>query len=300
MITTPATTYSVLGPLQVKRHGVTIDLGSPQHRAVLAGLLVDAGRVVPADLLAERMWPERPAGSHAGLHSCLSRLRRALEPDGRAGTWQLLRTEAPGYRLAADAHAVDALTFTQALAVARGLLDAGDPGHARNQLSGALALWRGRPYADVHLEFATIEAQRLEELRLSAVELAARADLQLGRHEELLEQLPGLVRAEPLRESLRGCLMLALYRSGRQAEALREYARLRALLVEELGADPAPQLRRLHRLILRQDPSLDLPAPAAARRATTLPPVRRRAGLQAPVRVSHRRRHSSCLAAPAS
>ncbi|WP_432522077.1 AfsR/SARP family transcriptional regulator [Kineococcus sp. SYSU DK006] len=247
----------VLGALEVGSSAAAAVL-SPTLRTVLAALVVDAGRVVPASVLAERVWEDagmRPATST--LHSSVSRLRRLLEPG--AGPWQVLLTRAPGYQLALAPESLDVARFEQLLR--RALAAAGsDPAGARGDVAEALRLWRGPAYADVEAEFARQEARRLENLRLEGVELAARLDLVLGRHHEVVPDLQELVLAHPLREELRAALVLALYRCGRQADALQAFEDGRRLLAEELGIDPGPQLRRLHEAVLRQDPALEAPA----------------------------------------
>jgi predicted ATPase/DNA-binding SARP family transcriptional activator len=263
------TTFRVLGPVEVRQDGRPVSGLPPRHRATLAALLVDAGRTVPADVLVERVWGGVPPGAAVTLQATVSKLRRVLEPEVAGGAWRLLVTRAPGYLLAVDDDAVDARRFAALLATGRERAGE-DPAAARAAVGEALGLWRGPAYADVAAEFAAAEAARLEHLRLDALELAAELDLVLGRHAEVAERLPALVRAEPLREGLRGSLVLALYRAGRQAEALAAYEQGRRLLADELGVDPCPALQELHARVLRQDPGL-LPAPPAV-------PAPRRAG----------------------
>jgi len=254
----------VLGPVQLWRGGTPMPPLPPQQRAVLAALVVDAGRVVPVDVLVDRVWAGEIPGVGAGLlQPVISKLRRVLEPEAAgSGQWRVLTTRAPGYLLQVDPEQVDATRFADSVHSARELAAAGDDTAARACITRALSLWRGPAYADIAATFAEAEAARLGQLRLAALEFSAELDLRLGRHVELLEDLPTLVLAEPLREGLRAGLMLALYRAGRAAEALQVYGEGRALLVEELGIDPSPDLQRLHEQILRQDPALDLPAPA--------------------------------------
>lgn len=280
-------TYRVLGTVQVQRAGLPIDLGFPQHRAVLAALLVDAGGLVPTDVLVERVWEGRPISVGASLHPCISRLRRALEPAAAPGRWSVLRTQAPGYRLAVAPRAVDAIRFAEQVRHGRRLAEQGHLVGARAALDGALALWRGRPYADVDADFAAVEARRLEQLRMTALELGARVDLRLGRHADLLDLLPPLLHADPLHEPLRACLVLALYRSGRQADALQQLATAREVLADELGIDPGPELRRLQDQVLRQDPVLDAPVATDRPGRGTQPagaPLHRRACASASLR----------------
>ncbi|HEY0889466.1 MAG TPA: BTAD domain-containing putative transcriptional regulator, partial [Nocardioides sp.] len=257
---------NVLGPVEVRAGDQTVDVGSRRHRQVLAALLVDTGTVVSVDTLVERVWGD--AGASAGsVHAIVSRLRARL---GDA----VIVTHAPGYRLDLAGHRLDAEVFARRLTEARGEPDAA---LARTAVREALGLWRGRAYADIELPFAEAESERLERLRLSAHELLAELDLRLGRHADVLEWLPDLVRQHPLQESLRALLMLGLYRAGRQADALATYEDARRALAEELGIDPGPELRRLHERVLRQDRSLTLPAasPAAPERPRRTPLVGR-------------------------
>ncbi|WP_432494110.1 AfsR/SARP family transcriptional regulator [Kineococcus gypseus] len=264
----------VLGPVEAVTADGPVPLSS-SLRTLLAALVVDAGRVVSADALAGRLWgQDGPDVGSSTVHSSVSRLRRRLEPRSSGPDWAVLRTRAPGYRLVLEPGALDAAEFRRLLAAAR---TAGDPAAARTAVGDALALWRGDAYADVEGAFAREEAALLHGQRLEAEELAAELDLALGRHRALLERLPALVAAEPFREGLRAALVLALYRTDRQADALRCYEEGRTLLAEALGVDPGPRLRRLHELVLRQDPELDgptapvaVPAPPVAAAA---PPV---------------------------
>ncbi|MGY1809441.1 BTAD domain-containing putative transcriptional regulator [Blastococcus sp. SYSU D00669] len=259
-------TFRVLGPVEVWSDGRPVPRQTPRHRAVLAALLVDAGSTVPLDVLVDRVWNGSPPSAQLGtLQAIVSKLRRELEPDVAGGAWQVLVTQAPGYRLAIDPETVDAVRFKTLLRTARAHAERDEVEQARTAVGEALELWHGPAYADVAEAFAVEEAARLEQLRLDARELAAELDLRLGRHAELVDELRELVRAEPLREGLRGSLMLALYRAGRQAEALQVYDEGRRLLVDELGVDPGRELQTLHERILRQDPELTAPAAEAPR-----------------------------------
>lgn len=243
---------NVLGPVEVRVEDRVLDIGSRRHRQVLAALLVDAGAVVGVDTLVERVWGE--SGALVGsVQAIVSRLRSRLGES-------VIVTRSPGYRVDLSGLRLDAEAFTRRLAEAR---EESDAARARAVVAGALSLWRGSAYADIGLPFAEAEAQRLERLRLSALELLAELDLRLGRHGDVLAWLPDLVAQHPLQESLRSLLMLALYRAGRQAEALAAFEDARRVLAEELGIDPTPELRRLHERVLRQDRSLALP-PASA------------------------------------
>lgn len=261
--------FKVLGPLEViDPSGRSIELGGAQSRAVLAMLLVSADRVVPLDAIVERLWPDGPPGSATStLQSYVSRLRRALDrASGEAGGGtNLLTWESTGYRLHAHGEAVDFIRFESGADSGRALLAQGEAATARDELADALALWRGpalQEFAD--LPWARGIATRLDERRLAALEDRIRADLLLGRHEVLIGELSGLVDEHPLREGLWEHLAVALYRSGRQAEALRALDDLRKRLVDNLGVDPSPRIRELESQILDHDPSLAPPVSASA------------------------------------
>lgn len=243
----------VLGPLEVVgADGEPIDVGSPRHQEVLAALAVDAGRVVSTEGLLTRVWGERSrGGTLANLQAIISRLR------GRLGTTGLeIATVLPGYRLEVPPLATDLERFLAATTAARQARDDGDLPAARERLAEALAWWRGEAYAGISQAFARAEALRLDGLRQAAEEAAAEVDLELGDAAAAIDRLQALATAHPLRETVRGSLMRALYLGGRQADALAEYAALRATLVEELGVDPGPDVQRLHQQILEQDPDL--------------------------------------------
>ena len=252
----------VLGPFQVRSDGQSdevVDVGSPRHREVLAALVIDAGRVVATDALIERVWGDAGRGASASnLHAVISRLRGRL---AQANLGVTITTASPGYRLDAS-DAVDAVRFQALLARARTSHAGRNLRAAHLDLDDALSLWRGPAYADIRLPFAEVEAARLDGQRLAACELAIDVELALGRVAPALDRLPALVADQPLRETFRRQLMLALYRSGRQAEALDVYTELRSLLADELGIDPGRDVQELHQRILEQDP--DLAAPATA------------------------------------
>ena len=268
--------FLVLGPLEVIADGRTVALPAAKHRALLASLLVRANQTVPADGLIDAIWAgEPPASAAKTLQTYVSQLRRELEPTA-AGDWQTLRTVEGGYRLHVDPDRLDASRFERLAADGRRALNRVEPASAAAWLREGLALWRGPAYGELAgAPVARAEAARLEELRLAALEWRAEAELALGGHAELVGELEELVGQEPFRERLWGHLMLALYRSGRQAEALGAYRRLRDSLADQLGIDPGPELRRLEQGILRQDLSLDLAAPPARLREaqSRLPPV---------------------------
>ncbi len=251
--------FHVLGPLEALDGGRRVPLRGEKQRALLAALLIRANEVVPEDVLLHELWGGTPPGSgKAALRVRVSQLRRTLGDGGAR-----LVTRAPGYVLEAAEGELDARRFETLLAEGREARLAGDAARAVEVLQTALALWRGPPLADVAYEaFAQAEIARLRELRLTAVEELAEAELALGRHVPLVARLEALVAEHPLRERLRGQLMTALYRSGRQAEALAAYRAGREKLVEELGIEPGAELQELERAVLRQDSRLDLPGSA--------------------------------------
>jgi YVTN family beta-propeller protein len=264
------TEFRVLGPFEVSRGGQPLDVGAGKQRALLALLVLRAGEIVSTDRLIDALWGEQPPASALNsVHIYVSQLRKALG-NGR------LETHGRGYLLALESDEVDLDRFERLLGEGRALLAAGDPHAAAQTLGTALALWRGEPLSDFAFEpFAQSEIVRLEELHLAALEERIDADFALGRHAELVPELETLVREHPLRERLRAQLMLALYRSGRQAEALDTYRHARRLLAEELGLEPGRALQELERAILRQDAALDPPARASG----TLAKVSRRSGV---------------------
>ena len=241
-----------------------LPLGSPKQRALLGLFLVHANETMQRDRLIEELWGDAaPKTVKAVLNVYLSRLRRLLA-DG--SDEQLLLTRAAGYVLSVRPEELDARRFETLLERGRRELASGNAERASATLRDALALWRGPPLADLTFEaFAQSEIARLEELRLTALEARIEADLALARHDSLVAELETLVAAHPYREGLRAQLMLALYRSGRQAEALETYRRARRAFSEELGIDPGSRLQELERAILRHDPSLDSPSPQAMR-----------------------------------
>ena len=264
--------FRILGPLEVTAGGQPLEVGGARARAVLAMLIVHANRVVPADRLAEELWPGQPLGkAAASLQVRLSELRKAFRSAGEADR---LVTRPPGYLLRVAPGELDAARFAALAAQAGAALAGGDPSAAAGQLDEALALWHGDPLAGLDAApFARAEAGRLAEARLAALESRAEAALACGQPPGgLVAGLETLTAAHPLRERLWGQLMLALYRAGRQADALRAYRDLRALLVRELGIEPGPGLRDLHARILRQDPALA--GPAAPGGGPDVPPIR--------------------------
>jgi DNA-binding SARP family transcriptional activator len=257
--------FRLLGNLEVSRDGAPIDVGGTQPRTVLAMLLVAGGRVVPAESIIEALWGHDPPDSAAGtLQSYVSRLRRVLVPGGARGeAAKVLAWDPPGYKLVVGAKALDTNRFEALADQGQGLLLAGDYEAARTRLEDALALWRGPALLEfAHLDFAWGFAAKLEERKLVATEDRIDADLRLGRHAAVVGELGELVASHPLREQLRHHMALALYRSGRQAEALRILDDARRTLRNQLGIDPGRPLVELETAILNQDPALDLARPA--------------------------------------
>ena len=256
--------FRILGPLEVLDGQRRVELGRPKQRALLAVLLVHANQVVALDRLIEELWGEQPpAQATASLQAYVSNLRRVLEPDRPARTLpRVLVTQPPGYRLAVAPGDLDGARFVALAEEGHRLLEAERPGPAAQVLREALGLWRGPALADVVEErFAQPERQRLEELRLVALEDRLTAELALGGHAAAAAELQQLVGRYPFRERLHGLLMLALYRAGRQAEALQAFQEARRVLGEELGIDPSRWLTQLERDILRQAPGLEWTAP---------------------------------------
>jgi len=245
--------FRILGPVQAVRDGRELELGGPRRRALLALLLVAAGRVIPAERLADELWTGRPPPGAAGtLRVHVSRLRALLGPDA------VLLARGGGYALAAEPGLLDAARFERLTGAGREALEGGDAAGAADRFAEALGLWRGRALADVAgVESLAREAVRLEEVRLHAAEGRIEADLALGRAAEVIGELEGLVGEYPVRERLWRLLVLGLYRAGRQADALAAYRRARDMLAAELGIEPGEELRALEQQVLRQE----VPAP---------------------------------------
>jgi DNA-binding SARP family transcriptional activator/streptogramin lyase len=254
--------FRILGPLEVIDGPRTVALGGSKQRALLAILLLRANEVVGRDRLIEDLWGDHaPGTASTALHGYVSQLRKALEPSRREDEHRVLITRAPGYLLRVDPEQFDLRRFEGLVRQAKRELAGGDAQTASSMLAEALALWRGPPLAELgSAPFISVESLRLQELRLSAREERIEAELSLGHHVDIVGELETLVAEHPLRERLRGQLMLALYRSGRQAEALETYRRSRQTLVEELGIDPGIELQQLEKAILNHDRALELPA----------------------------------------
>jgi DNA-binding SARP family transcriptional activator/tetratricopeptide (TPR) repeat protein len=251
--------FGLLGPLLVRSGGADVPVRRGRQRAVLAVLLLNAGRVVSVERLIDALWGEvPPASADVAVRNYVMRLRRDL-----AGVKCRVRTHPPGYLVTVDGEELDVSRFESLLRSARTAGESGEWESAAEQAAGALALWRGEPLCDVESDLlAEREVPRLAELRLRAVETRVEADLRLGRHAEVIAELEHLTAAHRLRENMYGQLMLALYQSGRQAEALGVYRRARAVIVDELGIEPGDGLRGLHQRILATNSHR--PAPEAS------------------------------------
>jgi predicted ATPase/DNA-binding SARP family transcriptional activator len=256
--------FGLLGPISATLDGTPIALGGQKRRALLAVLLLEPNQVVSRDRLIDSLWGEEPPDTARNtVQVYVSQLRKVL-PDG------MLETVPPGYRLVADPQSIDVFEFERLAGEGGNELAAGDAARAAETLGKALDLWRGAALADLAWEpFAQTEIVRLDELRASALEDRIEAELALGRHGQLVSELESLIAEHPVRERFRAQLMLALYRSGRQADALAVYQRARATFVDELGIEPSETLRKLERAILAHDPSLDVTK--APRRIPTPP-----------------------------
>ncbi|HEU5242753.1 MAG TPA: BTAD domain-containing putative transcriptional regulator, partial [Ornithinibacter sp.] len=265
---------SVLGPLRVEGPRGQVDIRGAKERLLLARLASAGGRLVPTTDLVDTLWGDDPPPSAAkSLQTFVVRLRNALEPDRRQAP-TLLVTEGPGYRLVLDPGQVDAERFARLAAMGRRALAEGRPDSAAATLTEALSLWRGPAYAGFDADFARAESRRLEELRLAATEDRLAARLALGHVREAVPELERLVHEHPLRERLWEMLVTALYRAGRQGDALAAYDRVRTRLADELGIDPAPGLRSVHARVLAHHPSLG-PSPTSR---GELPPELRATG----------------------
>jgi DNA-binding SARP family transcriptional activator len=257
--------FRILGPLEVIDDGRPLSLGGTSQRALLALLLLQANEVISSDRLMDELWEgEPPASGVSALQVRMSQLRKALGAKA-----EHIETKPPGYRLRLGADELDLARFSRLVEEA----DTADAAVAADKLREALGLWRGAPLADLAYEqFAQAAIARIEELRLTALERRIDADLELGRQADLVGELEELVSRHPLRERLRGQWMLALYRSGRQADALAAYQSTRRALLDGLGIDPSPSLQELEQAILRQDPVLDLTRPPAFERSILVAP----------------------------
>jgi DNA-binding SARP family transcriptional activator len=243
--------FRILGPLEVSRTGGPVRIASRRQRTVLATLLLDAGRTVPVERLTRAVWGERsPDTARTQIHHCVSLLRRRLDaPD-------LIGTRAAGYVVAATADHLDALAFERCCRTATLLAAQGRPETAADELRRGLALWRGPALAELDSPLVAAAAHRLDDRRLAAWEQLAELELTLGREHTLVVDLPGVLAEAPMRERLAELLMIALYRCGRQAEALETYQRVRSALVDSQALEPGAGLRELQRRVLTGDPTL--------------------------------------------
>jgi WD40 repeat protein/DNA-binding SARP family transcriptional activator len=265
MATNEQIEFRVLGPLAVRIGGRAVAVGGPKQRALLALLLLSANRVVARQRLIGELFAEQSVNSadHA-LRNHVSRLRKVLGAASADEPRLVART--PGYLLRVEPGELDLEHFERLVGAGREALAGGDPAGAAESFRVAESLWEGRPLADLELEpFARVEIDRLEELRLAAVEARVDAELALGHHSGLVSEVEALAREHPYRERFRAQLMLALYRSGRQAEGLEVYRRTRTLLNDELGLEPGVELQELERAILVQDPTLNPPSGISTR-----------------------------------
>ena len=253
--------FCVLGPVEVCEGGRKLPLGGPKQRALLADLILNAGTVVSTARLIDDVWGDTsPATAGHTVEAYIARLRRVLRDGSRP---EVLLTRPPGYLLDAEPGHVDVLRFGQLVKEGTAAAGRGEHEEASALLDAALALWRGEALADVaDVPFAGAAARRLADQRLLALERRIDSDLQLGRAKDLIPEVEALAVSHPYHEPFHRQLMLALYRSGRQSDALGAFRRARGLLVGDLGIEPGPDLRKMERAILRQDPGLDMP-PAA-------------------------------------
>lgn len=261
--------FTILGSLSVVGNGEVAELGPPKQRALLAVLLVNAGQIVPVDRLIELLWgATAPRTADHSIQIYVSELRHTFEALGGSG---VLVTRQPGYVLQADPTSIDAWNFERQLQEGKQLLEGDDQDAGRSVIRQALSLWSGPPLADFAYEqFAQPFIRRLNEERLDAIELLAAASLEAGRTSEALDLLTTAVQDDPLRERARELLMVALYRSGRHADALRTFHALRTQLADELGVDPSPEIRALYDRILAHDSSLARNVAVAPRVRVTL------------------------------
>src|SRR4051794_26994456 len=256
--------FRILGPLEVAENGSRLEVGRGKERSVLAILLLHANEVISSERLIDDLWGEAPpATAGKSVQVYVSRLRKALASAGSGASPDgVLLTRGGGYTLCVEPGQLDAESFEQGVTQAERSLAAGAAEEASETLRRVLALWRGPALADfVYEPFAELEIARLQELRLVAIERRITADLQLGRHATVVPELDTQVARHPLRERFWEQFMLALYRSGRQTEALQAYRRARHVLVEEAGLEPGEPLRTLERAVLAHDPAL-APAPS--------------------------------------
>lgn len=275
----PEQSVRILGPIEAWLDNHPLDLGGPRQVALFAFLLLHANRAIPSDVLLDALWGPARSGADNRLHMAVARLRKSLAPlEGQAGLE--LRTIHGGYLLSLAPNQLDAEAFVERVQDGLQALQAGAPALATSAVSQALALWRGPPLAEVAYEdFAQGEIRRLHELRRAALETRTDAQLQLGRHRELLGELRRLQAEHPTCERITAQLMLALYRSDRQADALEVYDRTRVQLSKQLGLEPGPTLKTLQAKILAHARSLK---PNASTRSGSAPEASAQSPLPAP------------------
>lgn len=253
----------VLGPLNAEVNGVSIVPTAGKPRQILSLLALYPGRVIPVKTLMEEIWGmEPPQSALTTLQTYILQLRRrlgtAMGPDAPSGVKDVLATRHGGYLLQVEGACIDVHEYELTVAEGQAAFEAGDNETAAERFRKALTLWNGSALVDVRTgPVLEIEVMRLEESRLATVERRIDADLRLGRHAELIAELTDLTARHVLHESLHSQLIVALYRSGRQAAALEAYRKLRSRLRDELGVEPSPQLQRLHQAMLTVDPELD-------------------------------------------
>jgi len=261
--------FRVLGPVEVCDGGRNLPLGGPKQRGLLADLILNAGTIISTARLIDDLWGDTsPATAGHTVETYIARLRRILRDGSRP---ELLLTRPPGYLLDVEPGHVDAFRFGQLVQDGTAAAAQGDHEQASALLRAALALWRGPALTDVaDAPFAQAAAKRLTDQHLLALQRRIDADLQLGQAQDLVPELEALVASHPYHEPFHRQLMVALYRSGRQSDALGTYRRARSLLADELGIEPGPDLQRTEQAILRQDPELEQPPAAHPRRPGTL------------------------------
>jgi DNA-binding SARP family transcriptional activator len=263
--------FRILGPLEVLDGDDLVEISAARHRAMLTALLLRVNQVVLADQLVDQLWGlGAPNAARTTIQTYVHRLRRMLHrPDGRSRDTVTLQTRSGGYVLEMDPNLLDLHRFERLVAKARCAIADGRSRDGAESYEEALALWRGPALADIASAALRIEACRLDEQRMRVLEERNAWRLRLGDHEDLVGELTAMVAAHPLREEMVGQLMMALYRSGRQAEALQTYRSTRAVLVEELGLEPNARLQQLERAILTADPSVQAPRREEASRSRT-------------------------------
>ncbi|RSM98070.1 SARP family transcriptional regulator, partial [Streptomyces sp. WAC 01325] len=268
--------FRILGPLETENPDGLVDLGGHRQRAVLAYLLLQANQVVSTSQLLSALWADddAPMTARKILQNAVWKLRGVLSRPPRAEQGPELLTRAPGYLLRVPQQRVDLLDYQQRVVTGRAALAAGEVERARRSLGEALALWRGPVLSDLVEEgICWPELTALQNRRLDVMEDHFEAALACGRHQSVLPDIESLVAAEPLRERASGQLMVALYRCGRQAEALAVFGRVRSALVDGLGLEPGRELHRLQQAILTQDPTLEAPRTAGTRERAHLAPA---------------------------